>query len=153
MPLISSSYLAALVSNLAYLTVIKTFCVSNVRSVKGSHLPNSRCWPTVDPHSYDVSARHCSKADNVMERPEAYILLTEEMNKLTELVPDQLEALRETMIEFDRRGASGNFYYLEMVVEQIASARFVIVGKIHDNDTHSFSLLEERLEFEVSENN
>lgn len=61
--------------------------------------------------------------------------------------------LPETTIEIDRQGASGNSYHLEMAVEQIESERFVIIGKAHDNNSYSFSLLEERLEFEVSENN
>ncbi len=87
-----------------------------------------------------------------MDRSEAYRLLTEEMNRLAGLEPDRLTALCETTTEIDRQGAGGTLYRLELVVERIAGERFVVVGKIHDNDTYRFSLLEERLEFEAGKN-
>ncbi len=83
-----------------------------------------------------------------MDRSEAYALLTEEMARLSRLAPDELKALGETSIEVDRQGAGGGSYRVEMTVEQTEGGRFVVLGRIHDNDTYRFSLLEERLEFE-----
>ena len=88
-----------------------------------------------------------------MQRVEAYTLLAEEMNKLAQLVSDKVPASRDSTVEVDRQGASGSFYHLEMLVEQIEGDRFAIVGKIHDNNSYRFSLLEERLEFKVGESN
>lgn len=84
-----------------------------------------------------------------MDRSEAYRLLTEEMNRLAGLETGRLTTLCDTTTEIDRRGVSGILYRVEMVGEQIADTRFAIVGKIHDNDTYRFSLLEERLEFDA----
>lgn len=84
-----------------------------------------------------------------MDRSEAYTLLTKEMKRLADLARDRLNDLREATIEMDCHGDSGVLYSVELAVEQIGSGRFAIIGKIHDNNTYHFSLLEERLEFEV----
>jgi hypothetical protein len=87
--------------------------------------------------------------DDVMDRTEAYGLLSDEMKKLTRLSSAELMGLCEAAVERDLLGAGGRVYRAELVVERIAGARFVILGKIHDNDSYSFSLLEERLVFDA----
>lgn len=84
-----------------------------------------------------------------MDRSEAYTLLTNEMKRFADLATDRFNDLRTATIEMDCHGGSGILYRVEMAVEQIGSGRFAVVGKIHDNNTYRFSMLEERLEFEV----
>lgn len=83
-----------------------------------------------------------------MDRSEAYTLLTKEMKKFADLAPDRFNDLREATVEMNCLGGSGILYRVEMAVEEIGGGRFAVVGKIHDNNTYRFSLLEERLEFE-----
>ena len=101
---------------------------------------------------YIVSAPYLSGYRYVMDRSEAYHLLTEEMNKLTRLSPDQLTPLCERTLEIDRQGSSGTLYRVELDLEHLASGRFIISGRVHDNSGYRFSLLKERMEFEVGKN-
>ena len=86
-----------------------------------------------------------------MDRSEAYNLLTDEMKKLTSLGPDQLISLCGKPLKIDRHGTDGTLYGLELNVEQNAIKRFVVVGSIHDHSGYRFSLLEERIEIDLTE--
>lgn len=86
-----------------------------------------------------------------MDRSEAYKLLAEEMFKLASLDSGQLKAMCENAVEIDRHGANGILYRVELRVQQKSSERFMVAGSIHDNSGYRFSLLEECLEFDVSE--
>ena len=55
----------------------------------------------------------------------------------------------DVVVEIDAIGDSGALYRLELVVERLADERFVISGKIHDNNPYNFALLEERIEFAI----
>lgn len=87
-----------------------------------------------------------------MDRSEAYKLLCEEMEKLTQLFPDQLNNLQENDLEIDRLGHDGTRYSVILAVAPLGSDRFNIIGKIHDNNSYRFSILEERLEFTARQN-
>lgn len=87
-----------------------------------------------------------------MDRSEAYNLLSEEMNKLALLPPDQLTGLCDNTVEIDRNGPTGTLYRVEMDIEQTGDTQFAVIGWIHDNSAYRFSLLEERLEFDVGTN-
>ena len=82
-----------------------------------------------------------------MDQAAAYKLLCEEMGKLAQLDPDQLNKLQESDLELSRQGPDGIRYSLILVVEPLGNDRFIVVGNIHDNSSYQFSLLEERLEF------
>ncbi len=87
-----------------------------------------------------------------MDRIEAYELVTEEMKKLAQTAPKILQDFQSDPIEFDVLGASGILYRVELAVQGISDQRFAILGKIHDNSSHQFRLLEERMEFDVNVN-
>ncbi|MEM7225019.1 MAG: hypothetical protein AAF495_18720 [Pseudomonadota bacterium] len=84
-----------------------------------------------------------------MDRVEAYQLLTEEMQKLARKAARQESKAENTKIETDLFGSGGAQYRVGLTVERLGPNRIVISGSIHDNTTHSFKLLEERLEVEV----
>ena len=83
-----------------------------------------------------------------MDRIEAYKLLTEQMKNLAQAVPRPNRCLLDAETEFDVMGESGTRYHVEMVVEQVSDQRFAVRGKIHDNNSYQFTLMEERMEFD-----
>ena len=84
-----------------------------------------------------------------MDRIEAYKLLTEQMRNLAQVAPHRDDDLMDAKTEIDVLGDSGIRYHVEMVVERISDQRFAVLGKIHDNNSYQFTLLEERMVFDA----
>jgi len=84
-----------------------------------------------------------------MDRIEAHELLIKEMNELVGRAQGRQAGLDDAPIAIELSGASGVLYTLELQTHPLSGEKFAISGKIHDNNTFQFSLLEERLEFEI----
>ena len=79
-----------------------------------------------------------------MDKIEAYEILSERLNDIRNQGEMFLEKNLGTSLDFEERGASGKLYSIQISVEQ-DSSQYKILGKIHDNNTHSFSILEEEM--------
>ena len=82
-----------------------------------------------------------------MDRIEAYKILTEQMKELAQALTRPNRGLLDAETEIDVLGKSGISYHVEMVVEQESDQRFAILGKIHDNNSYQFTVMEERMGF------
>ena len=86
-----------------------------------------------------------------MDRVEAYRLLVGEMEVLAQQARQARGVPGSSPISTDVAGDGGTLYRIELTVEAISKARFAVSGTIHDHSSHHFTLLEERMEFELDQ--
>ena len=84
-----------------------------------------------------------------MDRVQAYRLLVDEMANLAQRVREARTVPKSSSISADVAGDGGALYRVELMVEAISDARFAVSGTIHDHNTHRFTLLEERIVFDL----
>ncbi len=84
-----------------------------------------------------------------MDRIEAYKLLTEAMQKAADQVRSGELPASDAKLKSRTTAATGTDYQLELKVQRLSGQRLAIEGTIHDNSPVRFSLLEERLEFNL----
>ncbi|MEP3279873.1 MAG: hypothetical protein ABJN26_13405 [Stappiaceae bacterium] len=87
-----------------------------------------------------------------MDKVEAYHLLTTAMGELANDLSEQSTIAAGDSIELDVAGTQGATYRLGMVVTQNPKGGYTINGTVHDNNSQQFSLLEEKLDFQVRDN-
>lgn len=77
-----------------------------------------------------------------MNRSEAYKYLTDRMNAACVSGDEYLRDNVDRMLEYDCRGDSGKLYTIQLrIVSEPDGYR--VSGKVHDNSTLTFSVLEE----------
>ncbi len=84
-----------------------------------------------------------------VDREEAGVILTQEINDLARLTPQPPMGLGDATIRADASGPSGADYFVRMTIEHMSDKRFAVAGGIYTSETSRFPVLEERLEFDI----
>ncbi|MBT3013172.1 MAG: hypothetical protein KME41_15680 [Candidatus Thiodiazotropha sp. (ex Lucina pensylvanica)] len=81
-----------------------------------------------------------------MDRAEAYKMLIFEIEKASSKSQSFLESIATEPLEIESISDTGKRYSISISSVKTGSSSYEVAGNIHDNNSHKFELMEEKIE-------